>query len=160
MHDAIVLVINDTMNSPSVGSGVWKLNISVLKSDVLACKLQRFWKYWQHQKTSFPTLAEWWDAVKVELKDRVQQYSRQVRKTEREYRAGIANRYRHLATKPNPSSLEVQKLTELRYPVSTSNAWRDARSVAEPRQCKMGKNHLATSFSGSMFVAKRKLLTF
>ena len=26
-HDAIVLVINDTMNSPSVGSGVWKLNI-------------------------------------------------------------------------------------------------------------------------------------
>ena len=101
------------MNSPSVGSGVWKLNISLLKSDVLVCKLQRFGKYWQHQKTSFPTLAEWWDAGKVELKDRVQQYSRQVRKTEREYRASIANRYRRLPPKPNLSSLEVQELTEL-----------------------------------------------
>ena len=163
-HDAFVLVINDTMNSPSVRSGVWKLNMKseILKSDVLACKLQRFWKYWQHQKASFPTLEEWWDAGKVELKDGVQQHSRQVRKTEREYRASIANRYRRLATKPNLSSSEVQELTELRsrYSVSTSNAWKDAMSVAEPRKCKMGKNHLVTSFSGSMFVAKRKLLKF
>ena len=117
-HDAIVLVINDTKNSPSVGSGVWKLNTSLLKSDVLAGKLQRFWKYWRHQKASFASLAEWWDAGKVELKDRVQQYGRQVRKTEREHRASIVNRYRRLATKPNLSPLEVQELTELRESLS------------------------------------------
>ena len=113
-HDLIILNIEDTRNSPGVGPGVWKLNTSLLKSDALAIKIINFWKYWQHRKSSFNTLGDWWDAGKINRQEVVKRYSQRVRQTEKEQRACVVNKYRLLAAQPNLSTSDTKKLADLR----------------------------------------------
>ena len=59
------------------GLGVWKFNSSLLSDDVFTAKVRAFWNSWQSEKSSFPSLAVWWDAGKSRVKRLMRRYSRE-----------------------------------------------------------------------------------
>ena len=52
---------------PDRGPGVWKLNASLLKNKAYEAQICDFWQSWQDEKSSFPSLAVWWDAGKKRI---------------------------------------------------------------------------------------------
>jgi len=61
---------------PRRGQGVWKLNTSILKDENLTAEVTDFWRSWQSERDTFPSLAVWWDAGKARLKHLLRTYSR------------------------------------------------------------------------------------
>jgi hypothetical protein len=61
---------------PQRGPGVWKLNASLLHDETLCAEVRSFWALWQLEKSTFPSLAVWWDAGKARLKQLMQKFSR------------------------------------------------------------------------------------
>lgn len=62
---------------PKRGPGVWKFNANLLKDEEFCQRVQEFWQSWQGEKSSFPSLAIWWDAGKARLKRVICRYSKQ-----------------------------------------------------------------------------------
>ena len=62
---------------PDRGSGVWKLNTSLLQDDQLVQEVRDFWTSWRSEQSSFPSLAVWWDTGKVRLKTMLRHRSRE-----------------------------------------------------------------------------------
>ncbi len=62
-------------SAPACGPGVWIFNSSLLSDDIFTAKVRAFWSSWQAEKSSFPSLAVWWDVGKSRLKRLMCQYS-------------------------------------------------------------------------------------
>jgi exonuclease III len=62
---------------PDRGPGVWKLNASLLKNKAYEAQICDFWQSWQDEKSSFPSLAVWWDAGKKRIKHLSRAFSKQ-----------------------------------------------------------------------------------
>ena len=52
----------------SRGSGIWKMNTSILKQKQFKETCQSFWEYWQKEKIEYKNHNAWWDAGKMYLK--------------------------------------------------------------------------------------------
>jgi exonuclease III len=81
---------------PQRGPGVWKFNASLLQDDLYAAKVHDFWKTWQHEKDTFPSLAVWWDAGKKRLRDLTRRYSKQQVCGRRSHVTSLQNTLFHL----------------------------------------------------------------
>jgi hypothetical protein len=75
---------------------VWKFNASLLQDDLYAAKVHDFWKTWQHEKDTFPSLAVWWDAGKKRLRDLTRRYSKQQVCGRRSHVTSLQNTLFHL----------------------------------------------------------------
>ena len=53
------------------GPGVWKMNFSVITSDLFKKSFSSFWKNWQKQLNKFTDCKVWWDLGKTKIKDLV-----------------------------------------------------------------------------------------
>ena len=51
------------------GGGVWKMNVSVLTSDLFKVSFESMWKRWRSQKDTCSSLSEWWDLGKKKIKE-------------------------------------------------------------------------------------------
>lgn len=58
------------------GRGVWKFNVTHLQDPSFIALIRDFWCSWQLQKSSFFSLASWWDAGKARLRRQMQAFSR------------------------------------------------------------------------------------
>ena len=59
-----------------LGPGLWKLNTSILQESDYISLITGFWSLWRVRTFAFPTLAEWWDAGKAEIKRLTMDYCR------------------------------------------------------------------------------------
>ena len=59
-HCAVVMSVR-VPEVPSHGSGVWKVNLSVLNDPENISLITNFWSDWRAAQPHFPTLAMWWE---------------------------------------------------------------------------------------------------
>ncbi|KAI8478581.1 hypothetical protein Bbelb_436790 [Branchiostoma belcheri] len=58
------------------GRGVWKCNVKTLSDCLFVNELEEQYKGWKDQKSDHPSLRDWWDSVKVLIKDLVVKHSK------------------------------------------------------------------------------------
>ncbi|KAI8521374.1 hypothetical protein Bbelb_011280 [Branchiostoma belcheri] len=58
------------------GRGVWKCNVKTLSDCLFVNELEEQYKGWKDQKSDHPSLRDWWDTVKVLIKDLVVKHSK------------------------------------------------------------------------------------
>ena len=66
-HDMVVLTVK-TENFCR-GPGAWKMNSSVIKSDLFRKCFTSFWPTWQNKKIFYPDKGLWWDLGKKKIKE-------------------------------------------------------------------------------------------
>jgi hypothetical protein len=88
-------------NMPDCGPGVWKFNTSLLGDDIFTARIRDFWRSWQDQCDSFPSLDMWWDAGKDRLKKIMKRYSREKAVSRRARISSLENTLYHLNRRAN-----------------------------------------------------------
>ena len=68
------------------GPGLWKLNSSILDESEFVLLISNLWSFWRGRIFSFPSLADWWDAGKTEIKRLSIDYCRNRARVKREER--------------------------------------------------------------------------
>lgn len=66
-HSAVVLQCAVPVPFPG-GPGRWILNTSILLDADFCSSIRDFWCFWKLRKSSFPSLAQWWDRGKERIK--------------------------------------------------------------------------------------------
>ena len=66
-HSA-VLLSSSVPQAVTMGSGLWKLNVSVLEELDYFRLISDFWAGWQHRMPAFPSLSDWWEMGKSRIK--------------------------------------------------------------------------------------------
>ena len=66
-HKAVYLKMK--VNNVKVGSGLWKMNVSVLKSNLFQKAFKSMWMSWQRSKENYQDMGMWWDLGKKKIKD-------------------------------------------------------------------------------------------
>ena len=66
-HDSVSVTFQISEENPR-GSGIWKMNTSILQQNQFKEIFQNFWNYWQNEKIKFKNHNSWWDAGKIYLK--------------------------------------------------------------------------------------------
>ena len=52
----------------TMGSGLWKLNVSVLEEPDYFRLISDFWSGWRHRMPAFASLSDWWEMGKSRIK--------------------------------------------------------------------------------------------
>lgn len=94
-HSYVLLRLN-LPSLPHRGPGVWKFNTHFLRDEDFNSTVCTFWESWKLQKSSFPSLAVWWDAGKNRLKHLVRQYSKRKARLRRSKVQSLENTLFHL----------------------------------------------------------------
>lgn len=94
-HSYVYLRLN-LPSSPRRGPGMWKFNTHLLTDEDFTSEVSSFWRSWQLEKSSFPTLAVWWDAGKARLKHLTRQYSKRRARSRRSRIRSLENTLFHL----------------------------------------------------------------
>ena len=81
-HDGISLSLKFT--EPERGGGTYKMNNSVLKSELLQRTLESFWSDWRLKKEDFKNKLEWWEQTKVKIKNLTIKVSKQLYVTDKQ----------------------------------------------------------------------------
>ena len=71
------------------GKGIWKLNVSHLKSPELCDQIGNFWSDWRLKKSKFSSLTTWWEAGKIRLKTIIKTFSAQQAKEQRQHKKNL-----------------------------------------------------------------------
>ena len=66
-HDMATMKLN--LSSVKHGPGVWKMNLSVIKSDLFSKCFKSMWRDWQNKLNTFSDCKIWWDLGKRKIKD-------------------------------------------------------------------------------------------
>ncbi|CAC5373259.1 unnamed protein product [Mytilus coruscus] len=66
-HDGVTITMN--INEPERGPFYWKMNNSVIKTDLFKNTFETFWKSWKHKINKFKDKKEFWDLTKTKIKD-------------------------------------------------------------------------------------------
>ena len=66
-HDSVSVTFQISEENPR-GSGIWKMNTSILQQNQFKEIFQNFWNYWQNEKIKYKNHNAWWDAGKIYLK--------------------------------------------------------------------------------------------
>ena len=72
------------------------MNASLLQDEELSVTIREFWSDWQSEKSTFPSLATWWNAGKVRLKYLIRQFSRRKPVSRRARIRSLENKLYHL----------------------------------------------------------------
>ena len=81
-HDGVHIKLN--LNEPERGPGMWKMNGSVIQSDIFKNILESFWGKWKQQKHIFVNKLEWWEETKVKIKSLAIEVSKKLNITEKQ----------------------------------------------------------------------------
>ena len=66
-HDMVLVKIK--MNDFERGPGCWKMNATVVKSELFQKCFTNFWSSWREKKNEFSDIGMWWDLGKVKIKE-------------------------------------------------------------------------------------------
>ena len=66
-HSAILLS-SAVPQAVLFGSGLWKLNVSVLEELDYFRLISDFWSGWRHRMPAFASLSDWWEMGKLRIK--------------------------------------------------------------------------------------------
>jgi len=69
---------------PERGGGTYKMNNSVLKSELLQRSLESFWSDWRFKKDEFKNKLEWWEQTKVKIKSLTIEVSNKLHVTDKQ----------------------------------------------------------------------------
>ena len=91
----LVTFSHSAISSREKNDSGWVFNSHLLKDPVFAVKFKDFWTSWQSRKSSFRTLAAWWDKGKEKVKALSISYSRQKAKEESKILSSLYKRLRN-----------------------------------------------------------------
>ena len=63
-----VLLSSSVPQAVPLGSGLWKLNVSVLEEPDYFRLISDFWSGWRHRMPAFASLSDWWEMGKSRIK--------------------------------------------------------------------------------------------
>ena len=81
-HDGVSLSLKFT--EPERGCEMYKMNNSVLKSELFQRTLESFWFDWRLKKEDFKNKLEWWEQIKVKIKSLTIEVSKQLHVTDKQ----------------------------------------------------------------------------
>ncbi|KAM4695267.1 LOW QUALITY PROTEIN: uncharacterized protein O3C94_005624 [Discoglossus pictus] len=90
-HRAVRL-LGDLGKGFAPGPGSWKLNSTLLEREEIMSELRALYLEWKEEKCCFPTVAQWWEFVKVKLRSFFQARGRCLKKDGRSDFKGLQNR--------------------------------------------------------------------
>jgi hypothetical protein len=109
-------------SSSNVGSGVWKLNTSLLTDKTVRDKVVTFWTDWKKKKQYFSNVGEWWDTGKSRIKSLLIKCSKtKLMIKSKQERARVLKRYRTLVAKDNLSESAVEELDAVKSQLATTD---------------------------------------
>jgi hypothetical protein len=56
------------VSEPERGPGLWKMNYTVIQTDLFKHIFESFWNKWKLQKNNFKNKLEWWEQTKIKIK--------------------------------------------------------------------------------------------
>lgn len=63
-----VLLSSSVPQAAPLGSGLWKLNVSVLEEPDYFRLISDFWSGWRHRMPALASLSDWWEMGKSRIK--------------------------------------------------------------------------------------------
>ncbi|KAM4663571.1 LOW QUALITY PROTEIN: uncharacterized protein O3C94_011839 [Discoglossus pictus] len=90
-HRAVRL-LGDLGKGFAPGPGSWKLNSTLLEREEIMTELRALYLEWKEEKCCFPTVAQWWEFVKVKLRSFFQARGRCLKRDGRSDFKGLQNR--------------------------------------------------------------------
>ncbi|VDI29364.1 Hypothetical predicted protein [Mytilus galloprovincialis] len=81
-HDGVTITMN--IVEPERGPGYWKMNNSIIKTDLFKNTFETFWKSWKLNINNFKDKKEFWDLTKTKIKDITITVSKKLRLNENE----------------------------------------------------------------------------
>jgi hypothetical protein len=118
-HDLALITLKVESSSSNVGTGVWKLNTSLLNDKTVRDKVVTFWTDWKKKKQYFSNVGEWWDTGKTRIKSLLIKCSKTKLIKSKQERARVLKRYRTLVEKDNLSANEVAELDAVKSQLAT-----------------------------------------
>ena len=67
--DHFLVTISINTSDVEQGGGVWKMNASILTTDLFRISFESMWNHWRSQKDTCSSLGEWWDLGKKKIKE-------------------------------------------------------------------------------------------
>ena len=86
-HDAIHMSYRTT--DLKYGKGLWKMNTSVIMSELFRNTFTAMWSEWKARKDDFSDIKLWWDMGKRQIRDLTIWCSKQIKKKEEEERKNL-----------------------------------------------------------------------
>ncbi|VDI76277.1 exodeoxyribonuclease III [Mytilus galloprovincialis] len=83
-HDGVFMKLKT--NEPERGPGTWKMNSSVIQSDLFRNTFESFWGNWKLKKNHFENNLEWWEETKIKIKSITIEVAKQLNITEKQIR--------------------------------------------------------------------------
>ena len=65
-HDGVIMTLK--VSEPERGPWLWKMNYTVIQSDLFKHIFESFWNKWKLQKNNFKNKLEWWEQTKIKIK--------------------------------------------------------------------------------------------
>jgi hypothetical protein len=65
-HDGVIMTLK--VSEPERGPGLWKMNNTVIQTDLFKHIFESFWNKWKLQKNEFKNKLEWWEQTKIKIK--------------------------------------------------------------------------------------------
>ena len=114
--DHNLIVVDLAFGDLPRGRGPWKFNTALLKDSRFVENIEQFWSNWQSRKSAFPTLAEWWDAGKTEIRKIAIEHSKVTARANRQYKRKLEKQLRNTTRKleTRNSDGDTRRFTELK----------------------------------------------
>ena len=65
-HDGVIVKLK--IEEQERGPGSWKLNNSILNTELFRNTFETFWKFWRNQIENFEDIIEWWELSKIKIR--------------------------------------------------------------------------------------------
>ena len=73
--DHHLITIELLLTNKKAQRALWRFNVELLNDLTFCGRLKFFWFYWQSQKSFYPSLLQWWEVGKAQIRVFVQKYS-------------------------------------------------------------------------------------
>ncbi len=96
-HDIISITLRTS--NITMGKGTWHLDNKILTDTVYQDEINALFDEWQDKKQAFPSLLEWWDALKRHIKNISRKHTHKKSIAQRQYAKSIDKRLQNLRRK-------------------------------------------------------------
>ena len=96
-----MVLVKIKMNNFERGPGCWKMNATVVKSELFKRCFTSFWSSWSKRKSEFSDIGMWWDLGKVKIKEIATWCSRRIKNDNIAEKEILANRIKILKSQEN-----------------------------------------------------------